>query len=63
MGDGSEGIASRHQEEWMLQEGIASNETPSRKLIGEWILEAWDSLDSETVKNAWKKKKYSWWNE
>ena len=50
-------------EEWMLQEGIASNETPSRKLIGEWILEAWDSLDRETVKNAWKKKKYSWWNE
>lgn len=50
-------------EEWMLEEGIASNETPSRKLIDEWILKAWDSLDRETVQNAWKKNKYSWWNE
>eukprot|EP00956_Cyclotella_meneghiniana_P022828 scaffold43575_cov41-Cyclotella_meneghiniana.AAC.1 len=47
-------------EEWMLEEGIASNKTPTRKLISEWILKSWDGISKEVVKIAWKKKDYSW---
>ena len=43
-------------EEWMLEESIASNATPTRKLI----LKSWDGITDEVVKNAWKKKDHSW---
>ena len=47
-------------EDWMEREGSVSLEKPSRKLIGEWVLKAWDDLDAQTVRNSWKKKGFEW---
>jgi hypothetical protein len=47
-------------EAWMEREGITTLAKPSRKLIGEWIVDAYKSLEKQTVVNAWKKKGFEW---
>eukprot|EP00956_Cyclotella_meneghiniana_P025215 scaffold52196_cov72-Cyclotella_meneghiniana.AAC.2 len=47
-------------DDWMERTGSVTLEKPSRKLIGEWVLKAWDDLDPQTVRNSWKKKGFEW---
>ena len=47
-------------DDWMERTGSVTLEKPSRKLIGEWVLKAWDDLDAQTVRNSWKKKGFEW---
>ena len=44
----------------METEGSETNKKPSRKLVGEWLINAWNAIDEQIVKNAWKKKGYEW---
>ena len=50
-------------EDWMYDgggvvEGVAN--TPSRKLVTEWILGTYEAISAETGRNAWRKKGYEW---
>ena len=47
-------------EDWMIEEGAATNKTPPRKLIAEWIMSTLGSISENVVKQAWKKKDYQW---
>jgi hypothetical protein len=47
-------------EEWMVSENSGTNKPPPRRLIAQWIIEALDSIDENTIKNAWKKKGFEW---
>jgi hypothetical protein len=47
-------------EEWMVTENSGTNKPPPRKLIAQWIIEALNSIDETTIKNAWKKKGFEW---
>jgi hypothetical protein len=47
-------------EEWMVNENSGTNKPPPRKLISQWFIEALNSIDENTIKNARKKKGFEW---
>ena len=49
-------------EEWMLSKNLQDAESiaPTRKLIATWTLQALENVSSDTIANAWKNGKYSW---
>eukprot|EP00956_Cyclotella_meneghiniana_P034504 scaffold105647_cov92-Cyclotella_meneghiniana.AAC.2 len=53
-------FVKREWDDWMEAEGAVTLQKPSRKLIGEWVLKAWASLDVQHVQNSWKKKGFEW---
>jgi hypothetical protein len=33
---------------------------PTRKIVAEWVLEAYNSIPNQTAKNAWLKEEFEW---
>ena len=53
-------------EDWMyagggVVEGVTN--TPSRKLVAEWILGTYKAISEEMGQNAWRKKGYEWFTD
>jgi hypothetical protein len=50
-------------EDWMLDgDGLVNGaaKEPTRKVVAEWVLEAYNSIPNQTAKNAWLKKEFEW---
>lgn len=50
-------------EDWMLDgDGLVNGaaKEPTRKIVAEWVLEAYNSIPNQTAKNAWLKKEFEW---
>ena len=50
-------------EDWMTDgAGICNRiaKEPNRKQVVEWLLEAYTTMPTEIVRNAWKKEDYEW---
>jgi hypothetical protein len=50
-------------EDWMVagngfENGVAKE--PSRRLVAEWVLEAYNEIPQQTARNAWMKTGYEW---
>ena len=51
-------------EDWMHGLGISVSTTkpPTRKLIVEWVMKAYNNLTVEAVTNSWKHVIYTWFD-
>ena len=38
--------------------GVANK--PTRKLVAEWVVSVYSSVQPKTVRNTWTKKRYKW---
>jgi hypothetical protein len=50
-------------EDWMLDgDGLVNGaaKEPTRKIVAEWVLEAYNSIPNQTAKHAWLKKEFEW---
>jgi hypothetical protein len=50
-------------EDWMLDgDGLVNGvaKEPTRKIVAEWVLEAYNSIPKQTARNAWLKKEFEW---
>ena len=51
---------TKQWEAWMEEEGYSTLTKPSRKMMSEWIVTAWNEIEEETVRNSWRKKGFAW---
>ena len=51
-------------EDWMLDLGISVStiKALTRKLIGEWVMKAYNNISVEVVVNSWKHGAYTWFD-
>ncbi len=50
-------------EHWMICEGLESGKAPSRKVVVNWVVDAYKAISIEIVRNAWRHGEYSWFEE
>ena len=53
-------------EHWMYDRGgvvEGVTDTPTQKLVAEWILGTYEVISEETGKNSWRKKGYEWFTD
>ena len=50
--------------DWMLDLGISVSKTKplTRKLIGEWVMKAYNNVSVEVVTDSWKHDAYTWFD-
>ena len=57
-------LVCKDWEDWMLDSGINVSvvESPTRQLIVEWVIKAFDTIPMDTVQHSWRHGVYSWFN-